>query len=124
MKWRVYKKDNQNSWPQINCPIVVYGMLNGNHLILEVCIWDREFECFYNQEECFYYHFDECYYSYISYVPSGYKTSYPVKCMNDCGDRCAYDDNGYCMAEKLRCKYAKTVPEYAIEEKRIWKEFE
>ena len=38
-------------------------------------------------------------------------------------DRCAYEDDGYCMFEDS-CEFAKVVPEYEIEEKRIWKEFE
>jgi hypothetical protein len=84
--------------------------------------------CWNNKEKCFYNRYTdkectpkECFYAYIGYIPSEYKTTYPTKCMR--GDRCAYDDDGYCMFES-ECEFAKVVPEYYIEEKRIWKEFE
>lgn len=123
MKWRLYKKDDPNTWPHIDCPMVVYGMHNNEWTIMKICVWNREFEHFRVEDEWFHYNFDECYYAYIGYIPSGYKTLYPIKCMCEYDDRCAYEDDGYCMFEDS-CKFAKVVPEYEIEEKRIWKEFE
>lgn len=125
MKWHLYKKDDSNTFPEIDCPMVVYGMLDGEYLIPEVCLWDRKYECFYNKEEYLYYHFDECYYAYIGYVPSGYKTHKVTKCAdkNYCKGGCDWYDDGYCLLTS-ECEQQRKVNEYSIEEKAIWKEFE
>lgn len=118
MKWRLYKKEDPNTWPHIDCPMVI--SMNNTVRSATYC-WDNERKCFYNRysdQECSQ---KECFYSYISYIPSEYKTLYPVKCMRK--DRCEYDDEGYCMFEN-ECEFAKEVAEYEIETKRIWKEFE
>lgn len=122
MKWRLYKRDDPNTWPQIDCPMIVYGKHCGTYPIMQVCNWDKECESFCYESEYFYYRFTECYYAYIGYVPSGYKTLYPTKCMKK-GIRCADEDDGYCMFDSP-CEFAKEVPEYEIEKKKIWKEFE
>lgn len=122
MKWHLYKKDDPNTWPKVDCPMVVclYHPSDGE-MELHMCkSFVKGFGVFMFQDggTCC----TECYYAYIGYVPSGYKTTYPIRCMRD-GDRCAYEDDGYCMFES-ECEFAKEVPEYSIEEKRIWKEFE
>ena len=123
MTWRLYKKDDPNTWPQIDCPMLVYLYHANGDMNLWICKWNKDKKWFIRDEMCNFFT-EECYYAYIGYIPSGYKTTYPAKCTRD--DRCGYDDDGYCMleAENQHCEFAKTVPEYSIEEKRIWKEFE
>ena len=126
MKWHLYKKDDPNTWPQIDCPMVVYYPYkqyydSADCIIL--CCWDNDRDCFYTATES--WDKRELYYAYIGYVPSGYKTCYPVVCTcKDCPE--GHDDNGYCMDydNDYACGYKKEVPEYGIEEKAIWKEFE
>ena len=120
MKWHVYKQDDPNTWPQIDCPMVVCDKPTE---VLMICVWDKDSNQFCEERHSWHHDFDECYYAYIGYVPSGYKTLYPVKCMRGDDNRCAYDDDGYCMFES-ECKFAKEAPEYSIKEKAIWKEFE
>ena len=126
MKWHLFKKDDPNTWPELDCPMVVcdkYERLN-------MCDWDNECKWFvsYNPETYLYYtHLDECYYAYIGYVPSGYKVFNPIVCTNKKhGYTCDEYDDGYCMYRDLHpnCKYQKEVNEYGIEVKAIWKEFE
>lgn len=123
MNWHLYKKDDPNTWPKIDCPMVIYGGAPFYRNLLDIFKWDNTAKNFiYCDKRVL--SVDECYYAYISYVPSGYKTTYPTKCMRD-GDRCTYDDEGYCMADRTyACHYKRDVPEYSIEEKIIWKEFE
>ena len=125
MKWHLYRKDDPNTWPQIDCPMVVW---TGEHILL--CEWyndDRKmFDLAEEIDPIFYEklrYLTEFYYAYIGYVPNGYKTVYPIRCTQDKWCEEGYDDNGYCMAEDPQCKFAKVVPEYVIEEKAIWKEF-
>jgi hypothetical protein len=122
MKWRLYKKDDPNTWPQIDCPMIVYY---GDKLMSAVYSWDNDKHCFVDDRNIGEWNFEECYYSRITYVPSGHKTTYPTKCMQEWDKRCGFDDDGYCMADRTyACQYKRDVPEYSIEEKRIWKEFE
>lgn len=121
MKWHLYKKDDPNTWPKIDSPMLVYFADTGS-LSLD-CYWDNEEN--YLVDDYGYLEVDECYYCYIAYVPSGYKTLYVTKCAK--GNYCdfGYDDDGYCMSDRaFACEYKRDVAEYSIEEKRIWKEFE
>jgi hypothetical protein len=86
--------------------------------------WDNNKHCFVDDRNIGEWHFEECYYLRIAYVPSGYKTTYPTKCTQEWDKRCGFDDDGYCMSDRTyACQYKRDVPEYSIEEKRIWKEF-
>lgn len=123
MKWHVYKKEDSSTWPRIDCPMLLvskYGLWNA------IYAWNDIKHCFQNKfTEDNYADIVECYYAYIGYVPSGYKTHYPIVCTcQDCPQ--GYDDNGYCMDydNDYACGCKKEVAEYSIEEKRIWKEFE
>lgn len=122
MKWHLYKRDDSKTWPHIDCPMVIAMK---NTVRSSTYVWDNEKKCFYNRFTDQDHTPKECFYAYIGYIPSGYKTLYPTKCMRE-GDRCAYDDDGYCMDYDgdYTCEYKKEVAEYSIEEKRIWKEFE
>ena len=120
MKWRLYKKDDPNTWPRIDCPMVVY-----NHEAEKINICKKYIPGALILDNGGLI-FNECYYAYIGFVPSGYKTLYPIKCMCEYDDRCAYEDDGYCMdyENDCACEYKKETAEYFIEENRIWKEFE
>lgn len=122
MKWHVYKKDDPNTWPQIDCPILIYGGIPFYRELLDTVDWNNASKNFVWQNERTLF-FEECYYAYIGYVPSGYKTLYPTKCT--CEDRqCEFEDDGYCMSDRtFACEYKRDVVEYLIEEKAIWKEF-
>ena len=124
MKWRLFKQDDPNTWPHIDCPMVLHtGWIHENEpKSFQIARWDNENKWF-KVDSCAIV-MTECCYAYISYVPNAYTTTYPTKCMKN-DDRCAYDDDGYCMHDRTyACEYKKDVAEYSIEEKRIWKEFE
>jgi len=127
MNWKLYKHDDPNTWPKVDCPMVLYRAYSENTFDLAVHYYDSKKNQFYEKNgACEHYKaYDECYYSYIGYIPSAHKTHLPHKCTLWEPCRCAdgYDDNGYCMYEG-ECKYKKEVAEYEIETKRIWKEFD
>ena len=123
MKWHVYKADDPNTWPKIDCPMLI---VNKHGLWAATYVWNTIKHCFRNRfTEDNYTDIVECYYTYIGWVPSGYKTHHPIICTCD---NCPqdYDDNGYCMdyGNDYMCECKKEIAEYSIEEKRIWKEFE
>jgi hypothetical protein len=123
MKWHLYKKDDPNTWPQIDCPMVVYK--GDDALNVGIYRWSKQLTMFYDGKNSQLLCCQECYYAYVGYVPSGYKTLYPVICTcKDCPE--GYDDNGYCMDynNDCACGHKKQKAEYSIEEQRIWKEFE
>ena len=125
MKWRLYKKDDPNSWPQIECPMVVYCPFRQYHdseHIIFMCRWDNDRKQFFTPKK--WWDEKELYYAYVGYVPSGYKTHEVLKCMNDDDCKIGCDDNGYCMYDFYKCEQQRRVNEYTIEEKAIWKEFE
>ena len=107
------------------CAILLYDSFKQYHDSQEnlfICYWDNDRKQFYTPTK--WCDKDEYYYTYVAFVPSGYKTVWPVKCTkgrNCCED--GYDDEGYCMADNLECKFAQEVPMYDIEKKTIWKEF-
>ena len=123
MKWHLYKKDDPNTYPKIDCPMILW---DGE--ILDICDWYNDqrkmFDSFVADNSFHINHLTECYYAYIGYVPSGYKTVYQTRCIKESYCEDGYDDNGYCMAENQQCEFAQLVPEYVIEEKAIWKEWE
>ena len=122
MNWHLYKKADPSTWPQIDCPMVV---CQGDKVMSYLYFWDNNEHCFFNRRSIRGYNFKESYYAYIGYVPSGYKTLYPIICTcKNCPE--GYDDNGYCMDydNDYICGCKKEVAEYEIKEKRIWKEFE
>ena len=125
MKWHLYKPDDFNTYPKIDCPMVIcFKNRHNNEMEFRICKkYVTGFGIFVFQDGGTYC--TECYYAYIGYAPSGYKTCYPTKCMRECDDRCGFDDDGYCMSdETYACEYKRDIAEYSIEEKRIWKEFE
>ena len=122
MKWRLYKKDDPNTWPQIDCPMVL--SMFGN-IRFSTYGWDNEEHCFYNRnEDTNYTPNEECFYHYIGYIPNSYEVHELLKCKNDTNCPIGGDDDGYCMYDFYQCENQVRVNEYSVEEKRIWKEFE
>lgn len=121
MKWHLYKGDDPNTWPQINCPII---LCQDDKLMSYLYYWDVDEHCFFNKRSIRGIKPKECYYAYIGYIPKGYKTHKVIKCKNDRNCPIGCDDNGYCMYDFYNCEQQVHVNEYSIEEKAIWKEFE
>lgn len=124
MKWHLYKKDDPNTWPEYDCPTVVMWK-EGKNDYGALCRWNNKKKRFYNK--IYPVMHDECYYAYIAYIPVGYNTFTPTICTNKKhGYMCDQYDDGYCMYRDFHsnCEYQKTINEYSVETKRIWKEFE
>ena len=116
MKWNIYKQDDPNTWPKIDCPMLAYLPESGS---VSVCWWNDEDKCFDDTYGILDFDF---YYAYIGYVPCGYKTHSVARCANDVGCMIGCADDGYCMYD-YNCEQRTEMNEYEIEEKRIWKEF-
>lgn len=124
MKWHLYKRDDTNTWPQIDCPMVVYKEYSEDTIDIIVCTWDQAFSKFYEDSDSHYYNFDECYYAYIGYVPRDYKTHKVLKCMDDSNCKIGCEDDGYCMYDHCECEQQRKINEYEVSTKRVWKEFD
>ena len=125
MTWRLYKKDDPNTWPQIDCPMLVYYPYKQYHdseHIIFMCRWDNDRKQFFTPKK--WWGEKELYYAYVGYVPSGHKTHEVVKCMDDNSCEFGWDDDGYCMYDHCECDQQRKMNEYSIEEKAIWKDFE
>ena len=122
MCWHVYKKDDPNTYPKLDCPILIY---DDAWCEFYICKWNHTINKFFEPKEKLLHTWKECYYQYIGYVPDGYKTLQPNKCMAELQERCELEDDGYCMDVHKPCPFRKTVNEYSLKDnKRIWKEFE
>lgn len=119
MKWCLYKKDDPNTWPKIDCPMVVY-FPESDLLTIDV-YWDNEDQYFADEYGILDFDF---YYAYIGHVPCGYKTHKVLKCVDDIACKIGCNDDGYCMYDYYKCEQQREENEYEIEEKRIWKEFD
>lgn len=117
MDWNVFKLDNPETWPQVDCPILVCQSVVDWP---ETYWWNKDkhtFENDYREKK-----FGKCFYAYIGYLPHIEKECHPIKCGMNL-PRCAHYDDGYCMSENKKCKSAKVTTEYSLIMKRIWKEF-
>lgn len=123
MKWHLYRRDDPNTWPQIDCPMLVYGGVPFYRDMPDIVTWDNVSKKFmWNKDRAL--SFKECYYAYIGYVPCKYKIHTVLKCMDDSDCKIGCADNGYCMYDHCECEQQKEVNEYSITEKAIWKEWE
>lgn len=123
MHWKLYRKDDPNTWPEIDCPILIYDDVWCEFYI---CKWDNNINRFFEPKEKVLHTWKECYYAYIGYVPNGYKAFKTTKCHLNPEYGCEYEDDGYCFdAQKdVYCPFCKEVTEYSLNDnKRIWKEF-
>ena len=117
MNWKLYRKDDPNTYPEIDCWVLACRAV-GDNFYLARCKWDKGSKCFIGDGAAAW---NECYYVYISYVPDGYRTAKVKKCGRD--KRCEYDDDGYCESDDY-CEHAKEMNEYWLNDnKRVWKEF-
>lgn len=124
MNWHLYKKDDPNTWPEIDCPMLVYDDEIDE---LYICKWNNDLNKFVDKNKKVIHHWKECYYQYIGYVPNGYKVCKTKKCGVYPETICQYEDDGYCfdLPRHIKCKHIQEVNEYSLNEnKRIWKEFE
>ena len=123
MNWYVFNREDPETWPELNCPMLVYYDLLDT---LYICKWDNDINKFFEEVDCdkrFLHHFKECFYSYIGYIPNGYKVLHPVRCLNDDNCKIGCADDGYCMYDFCKCEQQKVINEYVVDTKRIWKEF-
>ncbi len=131
MDWHLYRKDDPSTWPEIDCPMLVYVKYRMGTEELHVCRFDKRFKKFYGMTDLqvanHAFAFTECYYQYIGYVPNGYKAFKTKKCILNPEYGCEYEDDGYCCdgAEDDYCEYCEEVTEYSLNDnKRIWKELD
>lgn len=121
MNWRLFRKDDPNTWPKIDCPMLLYKVYGDSSKILEVHFWDKKRKQFYELGK-WYKNYDECYYQYIGYIPDGYKIIEVQMCTTTAP--CEFEDDGYCMHPNTSCPYCLKVNCYSLnDDKRIWKEF-
>ena len=118
MNWRVFKIDDPDTWPEIDCPILVSKSIDNYPMVYQ---WDSREHCFLNDYDTYYP--NKCFYMYIGYLPYIESVFHPIKCNNE-EHRCASCDDGYCLEELGICGYAKEVTEYSIGLKRVWKDIE
>lgn len=116
MNYKVFNFNDSSTWPEINCPLLVFWTNDDWPLILQ---WDKEARCFVDNYRSYYP--TQCFYKYISSMPYIERELRPMKC-GKLENMCEYDDDGYCMYDGP-CSYKKEITEYAIAYKRIWKEF-
>ena len=121
MNWRLYKKDEPDTWPTIVCNFIV--------CIEDTLIgakWSKKYNCFVDavfQEEI---EADEYFYAYVLSMPKRCVTHNVAKCIND--ENCPYgcDDDGYCMYDNLlgsdTCGSKRIVNEYEIGEELVYEE--
>lgn len=120
MIWHVFKLDDPETWPEIDCPILVCQYVADWP---ETYWWNKDkhtFENDYREKK-----FGKCFYAYIGYLPYIEKECHPIKCGHEnrfCPH--GYDDDGYCMCdEDFECEFKRTMVEYVLGMKRIWKKF-
>ena len=122
MNWHLYRKDDPNTWPEIDCPMLVYDDEMDE---LYICKWNHELSKFVSKKKKIIHYWKECYYKYIGYVPNGYTVRKAKMCA--CPNRCEYEDDGYCFDKprNVVCKHMEKRTVYALNDnKRIWKEFD
>lgn len=118
MNWKVYKKNDPNTYPEIDCWVLACKVDGDKHLLAR-CKWDKGSKCFVGDGAGAW---SECYYVYIAYIPNGYKTARVMKCGRKDG-RCDDEYDGYCESDGC-CVFAKEVNEYWLyDNKRVWTEF-
>lgn len=129
MNWHLYRKDDPNTWPEIDCPMDACIYVTDGLYMIKIVYYDISENVFYYIEcmERYNVKSDELYYRYIGYIPNGYKTIKSKKCGVYHDRYCQYQDDGYCfdLPRGITCKHMQEVNEYVLNDNmRIWKEFE
>jgi hypothetical protein len=120
MNWHVFKRDDPETWPEVDCPLLVCWS-NGDDYRLYNAKWDSEDKQFIHDLRWIVFQKGDVFYTYIGYIPYIERELHPIKCAQE-RPRCAHYDDGYCLCE-TKCKFQKEVTEYSLGHKRIWKEF-
>ena len=115
MKWNVFNRNDEETWPTLNCPILVSKSTNS---FPQVYQWDKNNNLFINNNEVYKPHI--CFYQYITHLPYIAQESYVMKC-KIYDTRCDYEDDGYCL-NKEQCKYKQKTTEYLLSYKSYFKE--
>lgn len=116
MNYKVFKMDDPETWPELNCPLLVWKPNQAWPYIFQ---WDPKGHCFLDDRVT--YRPKMCFYQYIGYMPYIEKECHPIKCgFNDW--ICQSYDDGYCMCDE-KCGDQKKVTEYMLGSKPIWKEY-
>lgn len=116
MEYKVFNFDDPSTYPELNCPLLVFWTNDDWPVILQ---WDQNGKCFVDDHRSYYP--TQCFYKYIGYAPYIQKELHPMKCAFDNRECPAYDD-GYCMSDGT-CEYQQKTTEYLLGSKPIWKEY-
>ena len=100
MNYKVFKIDNPDTWPELNCPLLVW---KPNEEWPHIFQWDPNEHCFLNDYDTYYP--NKCLYKYIGYMPYIKKTLHPIKCAFNNWE-CPHYDDGYCLCNE-NCEYQK-----------------
>lgn len=120
MNWRVFKRDDPDTWPEVDCPLLVCWT-NGDDYHLYNAKWDNEDKQFIRDLKWIVFQKGDVFYTYIGYIPYIERELHPRVCsIND--RNCIDEDDGYCISD-IECPHMKIKTEYSIGRKRIWKEF-
>ena len=111
MNWHVFKRDDPNTWPQVNCPMLVCWTNNNDYKLYNVK-WDDEKQCYMHDLKKVMFYEGDVFYSYIGCIPYIQKECHPIKCGID-RHLCVHYDNGYCLSEK-KCKGQEVATEYML----------
>lgn len=119
MKWYVFKKDDPSTYPEIDCPMLVFKNFDDDYLFAR-SHWDNVAKCFVGDGASAW---NECYYAYICYVPSGHKVHQTLRCLNDKNCKFGCNDDGYCMYDFCECEQQVVRNEYEVMREWVWKKF-
>lgn len=117
MNYKVFKMDEPETWPELNCPLLVWKPNQEWPYIFQ---WDPKAQCFLDDRVT--YRPKMCFYKYIGYMPYIEKELHPYKCKEG-RYLCSNYDDGYCFGEDTKCRCIKEVTEYSLGSKPIWKEY-
>ena len=125
MNYKVFKMDNPDTWPELNCPLLVWKPNQEWPYIFQ---WDPREHCFLDDRVT--YRPKMCFYKYIGYMPYIKKELHPIQCayLDEKGNgiMCPYgfQDDGYCVCDDgFKCEHQYKQTEYALCSKPIWKEY-
>ena len=129
MNWRLYRKDDPNTYPEIDCPMDACIYVSDGVYLIKIVYYDINANVFYYFECMNRYNVksDELYYRYIGYIPNGYQTIKTKKCSAYPEKLCEYVDDGYCFdaPDGFNCEFCQEVNEYALNDNlRVWEEFD
>lgn len=121
MNWKVFKREDPNTWPKVDCPLFVCWTNGKRHKFYDAR-WDTEAKRFMHDWRWIFFEKEgDIFYVSIGYIPYIERETHPMKCIT-IDSACEYEDDGYCLFDGF-CTCQKEITEYMIGYKRIWKEF-